>query len=79
MTLNFEGDKIKGEGEDEIGKFSFNGTLNFCTGTIQIEKQYYGKHTVSYNGNLSRDGRSIDGKYDVPCGDSDSYMMSWMK
>ena len=55
-----KGEKIKGKGRDEIGKFSLKGKVH-SDGGIDFEKNYKGRHSVEYIGRLSDDGISIFG------------------
>ncbi|XP_063406891.1 uncharacterized protein LOC134690774 [Mytilus trossulus] len=75
LDIAFKGDKVSGKGDDEIGKFSINGDWISSSGKIQFCKQYHGAHSVDYSGQLSSDGRSMKGKYNV-CGFSDSFTMT---
>ncbi|VDI48491.1 Hypothetical predicted protein [Mytilus galloprovincialis] len=75
LDIAFEGDKVSGEGDDGIGKFSINGDWISSSGKIQFCKQYHGKHSVDYSGQLSCDGRSMKGKYNVS-GFSDNFTMT---
>ncbi|CAC5424568.1 unnamed protein product [Mytilus coruscus] len=75
LDIAFEGDKVSGKGDDGIGKFSINGDWISSSGKIQFCKQYHGAHSVDYSGQLSCDGRSMKGKYNVS-GFSDNFTMT---
>jgi hypothetical protein len=66
---------VSGSGADEIGTFFINGSWDVYNGAVSFCKQYHGAHSVDYNGNLTLDGRSMDGRYNVG-GHVDTFDMS---
>lgn len=50
---------IKGEGEDEIGKFVIKGSFNNNATAVRFAKTYIGQHTIYYQGEFT--GSSIEG------------------
>ena len=44
------GDKIKGSGSDDVGKFKIKGHFDKHSSEVKFEKEYIGKHTVVYHG-----------------------------
>lgn len=50
--LSIKGEKIKGKGKDDIGKFSLKGKFYGSTHQVEFEKKYKGKHTVHYHGHF---------------------------
>ncbi|XP_071144320.1 uncharacterized protein [Mytilus edulis] len=75
IDIAFDDDRVSGQGDDGIGKFSINGDGNSSTGKLQFYKQYHGAHNVDYSGQLSCNGRSMHGIYNVR-GLSDSFTMT---
>jgi len=57
------GDKIKGKGKDEVGKFKIKGHFNAHTGEVRFEKKYKGKHSVDYKGHFR--GSDVVGQWSV--------------
>lgn len=75
INLHFEADSVEGSGDDEIGTFSIKGTFDPITEEINFVKRYHGAHSVNYSGLVSKDGFSMEGKYDVSgFGDNDFHM-----
>lgn len=64
MDLEFRGSSVTGIGVDGIGNFSIKGTVS-KTDEVVFVKQYIGKHSVDYKGNLSKNGREMSGMYNV--------------
>ena len=57
-----KGNKISGNGDDEIGEFDIIGDYN-AEHKVSFIKQYKGAHQVHYNGEI--DGQSISGHWEV--------------
>jgi hypothetical protein len=55
LVLHFAGERITGSGEDIIGPFTFEGTLD-ATGRVRLHKQYLGQHGVEYLGQYDGEG-----------------------
>ena len=51
-SLKIKGDCIVGRGEDNVGSFVLDGRIA-SNGTLEFQKQYAGKHTVHYKGQLN--------------------------
>ena len=62
--MAFQGNKVVGEGTDEIGGFSIVGQRS-PSGEVKFTKQYHGQHSVAYHGQLVPDGTSMHGSYSV--------------
>lgn len=75
MSLKFETDTVVGSGDDEIGTFDVNGTFDRKSGKIDFYKVYHGAHIVTYSGEVSQDGCTMYGKYNVG-GACDDFTMS---
>lgn len=56
LYMTFTEGKIKGEGTDYVGPWVANGTYDLDSGKCEWVKQYLGKHTVSYQGQLGDQG-----------------------
>jgi len=56
------GSGVFGTGHDEVGSFIVRGDANGSN--IQFAKQYFGAHTVLYNG--YREGNNITGVWQIP-------------
>lgn len=54
--------RVIGNGQDEIGPFTIDGERTSET-KLQFVKQYHGKHSIKYVGELSPDKRSIEGTF----------------
>lgn len=67
--------KVMGEGMDDIGAFSFNGDWSASTGKVKFVKEYHGRHSVNYDGKLSKDGKCIKGIYSLSGIPDDSFFM----
>lgn len=66
------GQVLRGKGHDDIGEFILQGYVE-PNGTAHFEKQYLGKHTVLYEGQL--EGERITGEWSVQ-GISDTFEMT---
>ena len=66
------GQVLKGRGNDDIGEFILQGYVE-PNGMAHFEKQYLGKHTVNYDGQLT--GERITGHWNVQ-GISDTFEMT---
>ncbi|MCA9132325.1 MAG: hypothetical protein KDA45_04195 [Planctomycetales bacterium] len=55
LQLGFSGHCIEGHGVDVVAPFSLTGLLR-PDGTVQIVKQYLGRHTVQYVGHYDGEG-----------------------
>jgi hypothetical protein len=64
MTLKFEGGKIDGVGDDEVGMFIVDGVYDEKSKLCSWTKKYVAMHEVLYSGSI--DGRSIRGTWTVP-------------
>jgi len=53
------GGKVTGNGDDVVGKFTFDGGLDYASSTITFVKQYIGAHKIYYKGTLN--GNKIKG------------------
>ena len=56
FTLRFAGGEISGHGRDVIAPFTFRGTYDERTGIVLMEKQYLGRHRVTYRGRPDGEG-----------------------
>ena len=56
FSLRFANGRVKGEGKDMVGRFSFEGTYDEQTGAVRMVKQYIGKHQVLYLGQPDGEG-----------------------
>ena len=54
--------RVIGNGQDEAGSFTIDGERTSET-KVQFVKQYHGKHSVKYVGELSPDKCNIQGTY----------------
>lgn len=55
LTLQFEGNIIRGAGIDGPGPFAIIGTCDAASAQLKFAKAYIGKHTVNYEGALQND------------------------
>ena len=62
VNIAFQGTRILGEGRDKSGTFAIAGQRT-PTGQVHFIKQYHGKHSVSCDGNLTPDEKSMHGTY----------------
>ena len=56
LYLSFADGKIKGEGTDYVGPWVSHGDYDVNTGICSWVKQYIGKHTVTYSGQIGQNG-----------------------
>jgi len=64
LRLAFANGRIRGEGRDRIGAFTFSGSYHLRDGTCHWIKQYIGRHAVVYRG--YNEGKGIWGVWDIP-------------
>ncbi len=64
LTLQFAAGRVRGEGVDCIGPFTFAGTYS-DDGVVQMTKQYIGRHWVRYEGRVEGEG-AIVGRWFIP-------------
>jgi hypothetical protein len=64
FTLHFAGGRVRGEGKDVVGRFTFAGTYDEATGAVRMVKQYLGQHQVTYEGRPDGEG-SIQGTWNI--------------
>jgi hypothetical protein len=50
LFLQFGRDRIAGEGDDPVGKFTITGQYDTKTGKCSWAKKYVGQHSVEYTG-----------------------------
>ena len=62
LDLTVVNNKISGNGTDVTGNFTIRGTVD--EDDIQFDKQYIGKHLVSYKGS-STNGKKYKGTWDI--------------
>lgn len=63
VVCDFSADfRVTGKGTDGIGAYTVNGQWTRC-GQVQFIKQYIGKHSVDYAGNVDQSGKRITGRY----------------
>ena len=55
FSLDFKHGRVTGSGSDDVGGFSWKGTYNHESFTVQMTKQY-GTHTIEYNGHADENG-----------------------
>jgi hypothetical protein len=55
LHLTFAEGTVTGSGKDCIGGFAFNGSYT-AKGEIFLEKQYFGRHSVQYQGRVGGEG-----------------------
>ena len=61
LYMDFSEGNVTGKGIDKHGQFTINGAWDVSTREIQFSKRNEEKHSVDYNGQLSKDGCMIDG------------------
>ena len=54
LELSFRDGEISGSGEDVVGPFTLQGTLQ--NGNVSINKQYHGQHAALYVGQFDGEG-----------------------
>jgi hypothetical protein len=64
LRLTFSNGRIRGDGRDRIGPFTFTGTYDVRDGTCHWTKRYLGAHDVAYQG--YNEGKGIWGVWDIP-------------
>ena len=64
LRLTFSHGRIRGDGRDRIGTFTFAGTYDVRDGTCHWTKRYVGQHAVAYRG--YNEGKGIWGVWDIP-------------
>lgn len=47
---------VKGGGEDDVGKFIFQGSFNHNATAVRFKKQYIESHHILYEGEFDGDG-----------------------
>src|SRR5437762_933070 len=62
FELRFADGNVTGRGTDVVGPFTLSGAYDVQTGRVLLVKQYLGKHTVRYRGELDGEG-SIQGTW----------------
>lgn len=67
FSLDFKKGIVSGRGSDDVGGFSWKGTYNSESFTVQMTKQY-GTHTIEYSGHADENG--IWGKWTYGTDDS---------
>jgi hypothetical protein len=65
--------QISGSGADPVGSFAWSGTVD-PSGRVYLVKQYYGKHSVIYNGFKS--GQTINGTWSIDNGSGGSFSLT---
>lgn len=63
LVLEFASGQVRGQGRDCIGLFTFTGAYD-ADGSIQLLKQYVGRHRVQYQGKYDGEG-TIHGVWSV--------------
>eukprot|EP00808_Paulinella_micropora_P014537 g75808.t1 len=66
--LKLRGGKIEGQGSDEIGRFTVNGSYSKDTKKFKFDKQYIGQHLVLYEGTISEQSTQLlmKGQWNIP-------------
>jgi hypothetical protein len=64
LRLSFRNGRIRGEGRDRIGAFTFIGTYGVRDGRCLWLKRYIGRHEVAYQGD--NEGKGIWGVWEIP-------------
>jgi hypothetical protein len=64
LVIDAQG-RVTGGGDDCVGPFTFSGQFH-ADGQITLEKQYIGRHRVTYEGRNS--GEGIFGTWHIPDG-----------
>jgi hypothetical protein len=64
LRLTFSGGRIRGNGRDRVGAFTFTGSYDLRDGTCHWTKRYIGRHDVAYRG--FNEGKGIWGVWDIP-------------
>lgn len=65
------GGLINGEGADEVGQFTFNGTFSNDAPTARILKQYKGQHAIYYEGTFDQATSALNGHWGFKPGSKD--------
>lgn len=63
LTLTFGGERLRGDGRDDIGIFVIRGSYSRETLDVNFVKTYPGSHDVYYKG--CRDGKGIWGTWEI--------------
>jgi hypothetical protein len=58
LVLHFADERITGSGEDIVGPFTLEGTLD-ASGHVRLHKQYLGQHAVEYFGQYDGEGTFV--------------------
>ncbi|MBA4064003.1 MAG: hypothetical protein C0501_09880 [Isosphaera sp.] len=74
FTLHFAGGRVRGDGKDMVGRFTFEGTYDEETGAVRMVKQYRGAHQVLYEGRPDGEG-SIQGTWTIWPYDSGPFVL----
>jgi hypothetical protein len=64
LRLTFSNGRIRGDGRDRIGAFTFAGSYDLHDGTCHWMKRYVGRHEVAYRG--YNEGKGIWGVWEIP-------------
>lgn len=64
LRLTFSNGRIRGDGRDRIGAFTFTGRYDVRDGRCHWMKRYIGGHDVAYAG--FNEGKGIWGVWDIP-------------
>ncbi|MBN9120999.1 MAG: hypothetical protein J0I06_17920 [Planctomycetes bacterium] len=74
FTLRFADGKVRGDGRDMVGRFTFSGVYSETTGAVRMVKHYLGKHVVLYVGQPDGEG-SIQGTWSIGHYDTGSFLL----
>jgi hypothetical protein len=67
LQLTFNNGRIRGDGRDRIGAFTFTGRYDLGDGRCRWTKRYVGRHDVAYSG--YNEGKGIWGVWEIPPSD----------
>jgi hypothetical protein len=64
LRLSFSNGRIRGDGRDRVGAFTFTGSYDVRDGRCHWMKRYVGQHEVAYQG--YNEGKGIWGVWEIP-------------
>ena len=64
LRLAFSNGRIRGDGRDRIGAFTFTGRYDLRDGRCHWMKRYIGRHDIAYQG--YNEGKGIWGVWEIP-------------
>jgi len=78
FKLKFKNGVVSGKGSDPIGKFTWSGVYDPFNKTVNMTKQYEGKHSVQYSGRKCGP-KAFEGQWNTEKGHGTFYLQKGKK